>query len=184
MSVVACVFAHIGDRSITILAVLLILNISKTTVQNSTDFTQNRYFSDSWWHLNSSKIHFFKLTDLKKNNLKIQIIDLSLVSNFAYSCIDMTVYSLCNNVWCVYLCIGTGIQIPASQQACSARGQYAFALTLYALMECVFGSELSKCFEKMWICNCLFYKSMKNTALKSCSTVVILIDFLDLAFVF
>lgn len=70
-------------------AVLLILNISNTTVQNSTDFTQNRYYSDNSWHLKSSKIQFFELTDVKKNNLKIQIV--SLVSNFAYSCIDMIV---------------------------------------------------------------------------------------------
>ena len=108
-------------------AVLLVLNISNTTVQNSTDFTKNRYFSDNWWHLKCSKIHFFQLKDVKKNNLKIQIV--SLLSNFAYS------RSLCSIVWCVYLCMG--LIIPASQQACSARGQYALALTLYALLECV-----------------------------------------------
>ena len=51
---------------------LLILNISNTTVQNSTDFIQRQYFSDDWWHLKSIKIQFVQLSDVRKNNLKLK----------------------------------------------------------------------------------------------------------------
>ena len=85
----------------------MILNISNTTVQNSTEFTQNRYFSDNWWHLTSSKLQSFQLTNVRKNILKIQI--MSLRSNLPISHI---VFIVCISVQLCVVCVLCVIAAP------------------------------------------------------------------------